>query len=66
MEVEAVYLHLSIDRFEMRPMNKDPSVGTFSLYRVVPPGEIYYFFTVMPSALSRVAMDIDDEGTCTF
>ena len=46
----------------MRPMIKDPSVGTFSLYRVVPPGEIYYFFTVMPSGLSRVAMDIDDEG----
>ena len=44
----------------MREMTRNADRGTFDTYRVVPPGEIYYFFTVMPSGVSRVSLTPND------
>ena len=41
-----VYIHLSCDSNEPDLMEKDSDTGEFTLLRMVPPGEIRYYFSI--------------------
>lgn len=62
-----VYLHLSIDGFRGEKMDavKDGSseTETYSLYRMVPPGKLYGFFTVQEDAPAPTESDEHEEDS---
>lgn len=48
-----VYVHLSSDSFEADLMEKDEATGEFSLLRMVPPGQIEYYFSIAQPPLAN-------------
>ncbi len=41
-----VYIHLSSDNYEPDLMEKDDLTGEYTLLRMVPPGEVKYYFSI--------------------
>lgn len=55
-ENSLVYIHLSCDKYEPDLMEKDELSGEFTLLRMVPPGEVDYYFSIGQPPLMAQAM----------
>lgn len=54
--IEPVYIHFEFNNYKPELMNKENAVK-FSLYRMIPPGEHSYFYTV--DMKTEVAIDCE-------